>query len=512
MAAIQKFPKTSENLIRPTTVPLPLSANTPSFLISKENRTYKHQYSNIYFIRLRYLRPYCWRVLAGNPTLVPRVLEVMKSKLCYIIGTVYMDMPLKPNVMEDLARDFSIPPPPPPDKYNSLDDNIMLEDESGRIRLVGDKVLDAKLVTGVIIGALGMETPNGDFEVVDICYPGMPPQSAVSLGSEDGDQMDVDNAPDEWIAIVSGLDIGSSSTSDAQIQMLVEYLAGEGGGMDEQTSASRISRLIIAGNSLASISVTGHGEPIMHGEDRKSRRQAQDTSTFSIHPTLNLSAHLLDIARVMPIHILPGDSDPAATILPQQPLPKAMFGEASKFPTFFCETNPTYLNIAPAAISDENLEPNLSMRRTILVNAGQPLNDMFKYLVTPPSTRLSILESTLKWRHMAPTAPDTLWCHPYFVADPFIISETPHLYIVGGQDSFGTKMVTTPSNATSPEIKCRLVMIPSFSNTGILVLVNFRTLSVRCVKFAVDGMGTAGRKTSEGSQYNKVPTSLPVEP
>lgn len=39
--------------------------------------------------------------------LVPRALEVEKGKLCYVIGTVYMDMPLKPNVMVDIARDVS---------------------------------------------------------------------------------------------------------------------------------------------------------------------------------------------------------------------------------------------------------------------------------------------------------------------------------------------------------------------------------------------------------------------
>lgn len=45
--------------------------------------------------------------ISGSPILVPRVLEVVKSRLCYIVGTVYMDMPLKPNVMEDIARDVS---------------------------------------------------------------------------------------------------------------------------------------------------------------------------------------------------------------------------------------------------------------------------------------------------------------------------------------------------------------------------------------------------------------------
>ncbi len=46
--------------------------------------------------------------------LVEKVLEVVKGKLCYIVGTVYMDMPLKPNIIEDVARDvrklvYSIP-------------------------------------------------------------------------------------------------------------------------------------------------------------------------------------------------------------------------------------------------------------------------------------------------------------------------------------------------------------------------------------------------------------------
>lgn len=57
----------------------------------------------------------------------------------------------------------------------------MIEDESGRICLVGGPISSACLVTGVILGALGIETNNGDFEVVDLCYPGMAPQPTASL-------------------------------------------------------------------------------------------------------------------------------------------------------------------------------------------------------------------------------------------------------------------------------------------------------------------------------------------
>lgn len=36
---------------------------------------------------------------------VERVLDVRQGELGWIVGTVYMDLPLKPNVLEDLARD-----------------------------------------------------------------------------------------------------------------------------------------------------------------------------------------------------------------------------------------------------------------------------------------------------------------------------------------------------------------------------------------------------------------------
>jgi len=68
----------------------------------------------------------------------------------------------------------------------------MLEDESGRIKLVGDRVKNTGLVTGVIIGALGMETPNGEFEVIDICCAEMAPQPSAEVQGEDKNSMDVD--------------------------------------------------------------------------------------------------------------------------------------------------------------------------------------------------------------------------------------------------------------------------------------------------------------------------------
>jgi hypothetical protein len=106
-------------------------------------------------------------------------------------------------------------------------------------------------------------------------------------------------------------------------------------------------------------------------------------------PTLfiHLSALIYyDIASVMPIHILPGETDPSGVIMPQQPLPRAMFGAVAKLPTFCVETNPTYLRFACGLQADSRNVRTCGIR-TLLVNSGQPLNDIFKYLPSHRNTR-----------------------------------------------------------------------------------------------------------------------------
>ncbi|TBU32286.1 DNA polymerase alpha/epsilon subunit B-domain-containing protein [Dichomitus squalens] len=520
MAVIDPIPTPSVPLTRPsTTVVTP--PDSASFLIGSNDKSYRHQYSNIYFVRLRALRQHVeqqaqrkWSGVAGNPVFVPRVLDVEKGKLCFVIGTVYMEMPLKPNVLEDIARDRSIPAPPPREKYYSDSDSVTLEDESGRICLVGSRVTSTCLVTGVILGALGIETHTGDFEVVDLCYPGMAPQPTAGLEwpswKVSDEIMDVDGtAPqvsDECIALVSGLEIGSLDAADGQLQLLAEYLTGEAGGLGEQSQSSCISRLIIAGNSFAPID-TSKGE-----SERRSRKYGQEVP-FSPHPTQALSAYLTDICRSLSVHLLPGPLDPAATILPQQPIPRAMFGGASHYANFSSESNPTYINVSPSReppSTSRTSQPGASSSkanghaekvdavRSILVHSGQPLDDMFKYVPTPPITRMALAEATLRWRHIAPTAPDTLWCHPYFAKDPFVIPETPDIYVVGNQPAFATKLVSDDGSADGEEgspKRCRIVLVPNFRQSGVLVLVNMRTLDVRRVQFAMQGMSAGGGET-----------------
>lgn len=96
------------------------SSYTPlhSFALDK-NRTYQQQYGDMYFLRLAKIKPAVEQVAAeawdgtvvGNEPAkkVDRVLDVRQGELCWVAGTVFMDMPLKPSILEDVSKDVSHP-------------------------------------------------------------------------------------------------------------------------------------------------------------------------------------------------------------------------------------------------------------------------------------------------------------------------------------------------------------------------------------------------------------------
>lgn len=85
-----------------------------TFALGKD-RSYKQQFADIYFLRLTKIKPAVetiasetWdgTVIGGEAAKrVDRVLDVRQGELCWVTGTVYMEMPLKPNILEDVSKD-----------------------------------------------------------------------------------------------------------------------------------------------------------------------------------------------------------------------------------------------------------------------------------------------------------------------------------------------------------------------------------------------------------------------
>ena len=285
----------------------------------------------------------------------------------------------------------------------------MLEDESGRLRLVGTPLQISMLVTGCIIAVMGTENANGDFEIVDMKFPDLPRQpqrwerdegSAALLNGDGKSKIEEQKGRTRGgkIAIVSGLGINGDEGDTLTLDLLMEYILGEACGPSTQKEVGNISRLIIAGNSIT------EGTPL-HSRDelldkKANKKYGYDSSAYNPAPTARLDDFLATLLPSVPITLLPGEGDPANVSLPQQPIHPAMFPRARNYLAMPGSDEPGWFDSVT-----NPWEGDVDGWR-LMGNGGQPIDDVFKYV--EGDERLEMMENLLRWRCGAPTAPDTL--------------------------------------------------------------------------------------------------------
>ncbi|KAJ5747915.1 uncharacterized protein N7511_009611 [Penicillium nucicola] len=491
-----------------------------------QGRHYKQQYGDMYFLRLAKLKPTveqvatdAWEglIIAGEKVRrVDRVLDVRQGELCWVAGTVYMDLPMKPNILDDLTKEnFTSAPPPRRTYTDPLDPSstqIMLEDESGRLMLTGNFLRTTQFATGAIIAALGTENANGDFEVIDVKLPDLAPQpqrwEGTSLNGPDAEKQS------GKIAFISGLGITGTSSDTLTLELLTDYLLGYSGfsGADSPlTSPSKITRLIIAGNSLgASVTVNAAADSDQSAIAKKTapKKYGYDASAYNPSPITQLDNFLAEILPSIPVTLMPGDKDPANFSLPQQGIHRAMFPQARAYsaPPVRGEDEPE------AGWFDSVTNPwegDVEGWR-VWGCSGQNVDDVLRYLnfegtelsldgeTDDSESRVRVMEAMLRWRCGVPTAPDTIWSYPFQTDDPFVLKTCPHIFFAGNQPSFktatiegdsplrldgDTEMMDTNDKPDVPRV--RLLAVPKFNETGELILVDTETLEVEVVKFGV---------------------------
>ena len=291
--------------------------------------------------------------------------------------------------------------------------------------------------------------------------------------------------PGEYVALVSGLRVGDPRASDpAVLELLLDYLTGNLGSSVDQRAAASVARVIIAGGALA--------EP----EDRASlsRVGGAGSTASSIQNAANARAQLrsLDqfltqLAASVPVDVMPGEGDPTNQALPQQPLHPCLFPEASRFApaTFAAATNPHDFSVGGCdflGTSGQNID-NMRAYMDVASRASSDGKDMDTdtevktNLGARGAESLDLMASSLRWQHVAPSAPDTLACYPYKDRDPFYVSSSPHVYFAGNQPAFGARLVR------DGDTKTLLVSVPDFAATGIVAMVNVDTLECFPARF-----------------------------
>ncbi|KYN39897.1 DNA polymerase delta small subunit [Trachymyrmex septentrionalis] len=414
---------------------------------------FSRQFCSIYAVRLAELRETLIpRVVAkwGNVQIVKLAeLEDFERQECVIIGTLYKHQKCKPSILHELSEDHQLTLSEPKSNYCSEKDQLFLEDEMLRIKLVIEDADLKNYVTGVVCAILGHKDKNGSFEIKEWCFPGCVPRSLPAQPKSKGK-----------LVFLSGLDLANTSTN-LSLNLLTEWICGMAGEAVVQEDATDIVRVIIAGNSVKTVTKTntlmGHAEG--KAQDAAITKEVASATTLA-------DSFLYEIAKCCCIIVMPGQHDPTNAMLPQRPLHPCILPLTSRFQSFKSATNPWIGKIA---------------ERIIMGSSGQPIEDIIKATGETDISPLDWLEKTLLWKHMCPTAPDTLPVYPYSVKDPFIINYCPDIYFVGNTDKFETKLWKGEENQM-----IRLICIPKFSSTHIAVMVDIETLDTEFICFGTE--------------------------
>ncbi|KAL6946881.1 hypothetical protein ACO0QE_001734 [Hanseniaspora vineae] len=411
--------------------------NENPFYLPYNNRVYDKQFFKLYQYRLNVLRKRvydkAYQKWGDQHPYMNKVLDIEYGSVCWSIGAIYCEMKYKPDVLEEVSNDVYGSPDLITKYSDEQNDEIMLEDESGRVLL---KNLNKKFVTGTVIGVLGQENDDGDFEVLDVCFPQDLPMNKCATTSTNLSSILslISPSQEENIAFVSGLNINSENLSS--VQLLQDYLIGA-----LSTTPHNISKLYILGDSI------------------------KDVENLS-----NLQNFLLNIVQSVSIQILPGFHDPSDKSLPQQPLNHKLFAQRNLHTYLELTTNPSV-----SIIQENNME--------MLLTSGENLNDIFKYNYITQS-RQQMMELTLKCQNIAPTAPDTLFCYPFDDKDPFVLDKWPNVYAIGNQPEFFDFTTTTVGNEKSSTAGIKCIGVPDFSKNQGLVVFNPTTLYTEFVSLS----------------------------
>ena len=348
------------------------------------------QYFQLYYQRLMLLLPRLKEAVAAKwPGSAPhiKVLDLKEGEECVIMGTLYKDMKLKPSILDDYVKEAGLggTSEVKSTKFVSDDDSLVLEDEGARVKLVGPAANVDEFVTGVVLAAKGRVIANGEFEADEICFPAPAPQTPIAKSSAPG--------PGTYVAIVSGLRVGDAAASDPKLlDLMLDYLTGNLGGAAEQSAAASVARVVVAGGALPAAEV-----PATSLDPRQQAAAAR--------PLRDLDVFLTTLAAAVPTCVMPGEGDPTNQALPQQPLHPCMFPEAARYApaTFSAATNPH--DFATGGVE-------------FLGTSGQNIDNLRAYTKTKThgdasdanaaaAETLDLMEATLRWQHLAPSAPDT---------------------------------------------------------------------------------------------------------
>ena len=403
---------------------------------------FEKQYASVYFVRLEALRGAIMesarkRWVATSRIPDTQIVGHVKSYKSVegdivLVGILFKEMSLKPSVLEDIQNNLRISDqfmtfPSSVDVRHKISDTdvLFIEDMEARLQLVfPDRANLDSLPTGLVVAVLGRINSHGFFEVKDFTLPGCQRVESISNAITDA----------SYVAIVSGLQIGSPTSSPFNLQLLRDFLMGVSMNVEQRELASRISRVVIAGDSLL---VSKEKDP-----------------TGSCLSEADL--YLAQIASVVPVSLMSGPRDPVNYCFPQQPLHSGLLPEARRYRNLTVHTNPFKFKMG---------------NMVLLGTSGQNVTDVMQF--TDNESCIDALQLIAESRYLAPTAPDTLGCYPFSSFDPLVLNDessaAPSVLFAGNQPHTSTRLIG--------DEKLRIATVADFSIRPEMLLINVNDLN-----------------------------------
>jgi DNA polymerase delta subunit 2 len=385
-------------------------------------------------------------------------------------------MPLKPSILKGM--DSILGSKKVENYVNESEDYMLLEDNSGRVRISNSNSFEyfspSNFVSGIVAALKGKLDDKGLFLVDDIeFYRGtysIPKTISNSIVLEKTNHLyRMLNSGNEIFAFISGLNFGTpfdnSGKSALGRNLLLDFFQ-QRLIMNKNISnlISRIVKVIIVGNSVYCPEDTDLVE--------KGSFMKQDLNS-RIYKTLlqnydEFDKFLNNLSNFINVDVMPGPDDNSSSYFPDVQINPIMLPES-------CNNSQLNLVSNPYKFSNKTINGE---KVIYLGTSGQNIDNIKKY--SKLENTLHIMQKTLEWGHLSPSAPDTLRTYPFIERDPLIFKEIPNVYFVGNQAKFESEVRYYNG------VPLRLISIPKFSKSFSIVLLD--TLTLEFVEYKLNFM------------------------
>lgn len=372
-------------------------------------------------------------------------------------------MPLKPSILKGVE---TILGSKKVDSFvNEADDHLIIEDQSGRVRISNHGPFSpSEFITGIIMAAKGRFDEKGVFIMEDVLFNRVESHSLPerirnlkvkeNSGPQGSSVYQMLSSDSNIVAFISGLQFGKqdyTGKSHLARNLLMELIQGrcalEGA---VNNLIKRIVRVVLVGNSVSAPEDT---ELVEKGSYIKQDLNARVYRTL-LQNYDDFDNFLNSLSHSVEVDLMPGNDDSTSAFFPQLPVNTIMLPQS-------CHNNSITFASNPHKFSLDGV--------LFLGSGGQNIDDIRKY-TTVSKNPVDILEKTLQWAHICPSAPDTLRTYPSMENDPLILREIPNVYFVGNQKAYDTRLTYDHGDPV------RLISIPDFSLTFSFVLLDMNSL------------------------------------